>query len=181
MSTKWRYAVLFAVFVLCVFACAFGAVLQDRTIVRWIVPVGIAVGIGVVTAPVGFVLWRWLTGSQGMVVNALCHVVIVGCLVYPGFLAANMYLADSASEHVETVKVVGKSTQKHDTHRRVRRSTYVKSGVRYTYHIDVEFPDGTKKSIQLQKGAYNHYRQGRTYDFVMQKGLFGIPVIKDMG
>lgn len=181
MGAKWRYAAIIAALVICVSACAFGAVLQERTLVQWTVPVGIAAGAGLVTVMVGTRLWRWLTGSRSAVVNGLCHVLIVGALVYPGFLAANMYLADEASEHSETVTVVGKCTRKHDTHRRIRRNTYVKSGVRYTYHVEIAFPSGSRTTVQVPRSRYGHYRCGRQYDFVMCKGLFGIPVIKDMG
>lgn len=180
MSSWWRYAAWIGAGALCVVLCVYGTVVFDRTVVHVLVPVGVALVIAAVTLPLSRRLWPWLTDSSDRWVNALCHTAIIGSIAYSAFLSANIHLADPASGHVETVMVTDKQHKTHDTYRRIRKNRYVKDGVRHTYHVEFEFNGGTRKTVQVSNSLYRHYRNGCSYDLIMQKGLFGIPVIKDM-
>ncbi|MDE6305219.1 MAG: hypothetical protein K2L90_01370 [Muribaculaceae bacterium] len=180
MSDKWRYAALVAVALVCVVICVFGWVVYDRTVVPVMTPVAVAMGAALLTVPLSVRLWRRLVGSDNRWYNLICHIVIVGSVVYTGLLSANFYLADPSSTHTEDVTIESKSKKEHDKYQRIRRHSYRKIGVRYTYHIDVRFQSGFRKTIQVQRGAYRHYKPGNTYPFTLQRGLFGFPIVKDM-
>lgn len=180
MSAKWRSAILVIAGVGCIVAAIFGWLVYDKTLVDIAIPIGLSIGGVMVTSPISCKLWRWLTGSDNRWHNMACNLAVTGSVVFAAFLSANFYLADQSSGYTENITIENKWRKTHDTYQRIRRHSYRKTGVRYTYHMDVRFSSGFRKEMQIQRPAYNRYKTGGTYTFTMQRGLFGFPVIKDL-
>lgn len=154
--------------------------IYENTLSVWWIPVGTAGIIAAITCPF-YRKWVWLTGYTSKTVNLLCHLVCAGTLGYALFLSANYGLADSSSAHQEEVIVQQKFQKTHKKTRRVRKRTYVADGVRIEYYLLVTFKNGMEKNLPVPLSVYNKTRAGGTKTLTLQRGLFGLPVIKRKG
>lgn len=142
----------------------------------WI-PVGVALAVAGITAPFYALSWRRIVPWDSKVLNVLWHCLVacsVGAFIVMG---GNCYGARADSEYTETVIVVGRSQEKHDTYRRVGRNRHVKSGTRTDYKVSVMYPDSLVKKWPVSLNKYNRIRKGATYSVVMRTGMFGYPVV----
>lgn len=157
-----------------------GYMIYENTLSVWWIPVGAAGMVAGITFPF-YKKWVWLTTYDSKTVNLLCHLICVGTLGYLLFLSANYGLADSSSTHEEEVVVQQKFQKKHKKTRRVRKRTYVADGVRIEYYLLVTFKNGMEKNLPVPLSVYNKTRAGGTKILTLQRGFFGLPVIKRKG
>ena len=53
--------------------------------------------------------------------------------------------------------------------------------VRYEYYIGVVFGNGMRKDIPVTRSVYNRTRQGAPTELQLDRGLFGMPVVRKVG
>lgn len=154
--------------------------LYGKTIVEPWLPYGLAGVVGVASIAVSG-LWSGLTGTSRWWPNALYGFAVVGMVSAFAIIGGNYYMADESTSHPEAVEVVAKYREKHYKSRRVSRRVYTRGAPYWTYHVTVEFADGRQKSIEVPKKRYGNIKMGSVRELALQKGLFGMPVVKGGG
>jgi hypothetical protein len=161
------------------FIClGFGVAIYGHTITKWWIPVIPAAMVALGTAPMIFRKWERLVDMNSRIVNFLCHIFVFGSITYFLFLGLNDWCADPETIAVEHTEVIGKYQKAHTRYRRVSRRSRVADGQYYTYHIVVRFEDGREKELEVPFNTYRRTRNGSHRDLTVEKGLFGISVIK---
>lgn len=163
---------------LCFILCVFGYVCYEKTLVTWWRPVLVSAVVAVSTGLCLADRWRWLTASGNRTVNFLCHLYVVGTLGYAACMVSNYYVSDRASAVREEVVVQKRLKTAHKTYRRLSRNRMVPNGVRYAYAVVVAFADGVQKEIPVSFAEYKRTGRNRKKVLIVEKGLFGMPVIK---
>ncbi len=144
------------------------SIYSDTLMPVWI-PVGVALAVAGITAPFYALSWRRIVPWDSRVLNVLWHCLVacsVGAFIVMG---GNYYGARDDTEYTETVVVVGRSQEKHDTYRRVGRNRHVKSGTRTDYKISVMYPDSVVKKWPVSLTKYNRIRKGASFSVTMRK------------
>lgn len=165
------------VVVLALVSGSIGYAIFEDTLAPWWIPVGMAVAVAAVTFPF-YKKWCWLTESESKTINLICHFLCVGALAYGLFLAGNFGLADSGSTKEVTVTVLRKYVEEHRKTRRVGKHRYVSDGVRKQYYLEVMFEDGTVKALRVPISTYNKSQEDKPKTLVLQKGFFGLPIVR---
>jgi len=127
-------------------------------------------------------IWRWwrrITGSHKFIWNYLYGIVVIAAIISSAFYMSNYFLADPASKHPVTATVVNKYSREQAKRRTVgRRIIYVPGEKTYTYHIVLRFENGLEKERPLPIKKYLKVRIGDKMEYDVERGFFGIPVIK---
>lgn len=179
----------------CIVATAFlvlyvmAYIVFEKTVVEWWKPVVVGAVAIAVTGMTKMARWRWLTTTDDRTLNGLFHVYAVGAVAVGVFLLGNYWLpvrdndmtADGRAGYSETVVVEKKEIVERDKTQRVGRHRYRKTGVRYEYYIGVVFKNGMRKDIPVTHSVYNRTRQGATTELQLDRGLFGLPVVREVG
>lgn len=179
----------------CIVATAFlvlyvmAYIVFEKTVVEWWKPVVVGAVAIAVTGMTKMTRWRWLTTTDDRTLNGLFHVYAVGAVAVGVFLLGNYWLpvrdndmtADGRAGYSETVVVEKKEIVERDKTQRVGRHRYRKTGVRYEYYIGVVFENGMRKDIPVTRSVYNRTRQGTTTELQLDRGLFGLPVVREVG
>lgn len=158
-------------------ACGISYGIYTRTLVKWWIPVGVALCTAALTV-FCYRKWAWLTTTDNKAANLLCHFVCAGIIGYTLFLSGNLLLADPASTYQEEVVIVNKYQEKHKKTRRVGRHRYIPDGERIEYYITIAFDNGSTKNQSVTLRTYNKTRKGQHKVLTMQRGKFGYPVFK---
>ncbi len=161
------------------YGCAMG--LHGETIVEWWIPAAVAVAMALVSGAVFWKKWIWLTRVENALLNGLCHVVFATGLFLCIFYAVNYAFADKDTEHTEYVTVESKYTKTRHRSRRIGRNRYAQGEAYKVYYIGVGLPDGRIKEMSATLKEYNRVRRGDTLAFPVERGFFGVPVIKRRG
>lgn len=156
-----------------------GMAIFGRTIVKWWIPVAIALVPAILTAPLLMRRWEKLSDIPNRAVNIIIHIFVGGSVLYFALLGLNMAGADVKGEHVETTTVIQKYSKEHTRYRRVGRGRNIPNGTYKTYHIVLEFSDGRLKEQELPLSSYRNVRTGQHRDLKVARGLFGMPVIEN--
>lgn len=153
--------------------------LYSKTIasVFLICSVGVAAGFvcGLGTAP-GF---RRITFVKNRVAAYIVSSLMDASVVAALFLTLNYYCSDSGSSHKETVEIEDRYTQRHEGTRKVGKHRYQKITPYNTYHIRINI-GGREKNIELTEKQYSAYRDRNKVELTLERGLFGMDVIKEM-
>lgn len=161
-------------------AAVFGYVCCEKTHIKGWIPVAVSLTAALFTMPLLTARWRVFTGSDDRIVNRLCHLLAFGAAVYFAFMGGNYLLSNPASEYGERITVLKKI-------RKERRRTYrsghrIVRGKPYTVHyLDVSFPDGIRKRMQISPSLYNTCRENTPKTVTMRRGFFGFPVLRHFG
>lgn len=177
MKDFFRQVAMWGLLVIGLLLVSISVNLYGKTIVEPWLPYGIALLLGVASIAVSGV-WRCLTGTSRWWINALYGFAVVGALSAFAIIGGNYYMADESTAHTEEVKVVDKYREKHYKSRRVSRRVYTRGAPYWTYHVTVEFADGRRKPIEVTKKRYAKIKSGSIRELTLQKGLFGMPVVK---
>lgn len=177
MKDFFRQVAMWGLLVIGLLLVSISVNLYGKTIVEPWLPYGIALLLGVASIAVWGV-WRCLTGTSRWWINALYGFAVVGALSAFAIIGGNYYMADESTAHTEEVKVVDKYREKHYKSRRVSRMVYTRGAPYWTYHVTVEFADGRRKPIEVTKKRYAKIKSGSIRELTLQKGLFGMPVVK---
>ncbi len=177
MKDFFRQVAMWGLLVIGLLLVSISVNLYGKTIVEPWLPYGIALLLGVASIAVSGV-WRCLTGTSRWWINALYGFAVVGALSAFAIIGGNYYMADESTAHTEEVEVVDKYREKHYKSRRVSRRVYTRGAPYWTYHVTVEFADGRRKPIEVTKKRYAKIKSGSIRELTLQKGLFGMPVVK---
>ena len=77
--------------------------------------------------------------------------------------------------------VESKYTKTRHRSRRLGRNRYAQGEAYKVYYIGVGLPDGRIKEMSATLKEYNRVRRGDTLAFPVERGFFGVPVIKRRG
>lgn len=177
MKSKLVYTGRLTIIVLVLVLVVLGYVYYEKTLITWWEPVAVSFVAALLTAPLLFKYWKWLTGTDHRIVNMLCHAYVTGCLIYFFILGGNYLLADEESVVAEKVLVLDKKAETRELRQRVARHRYRTKTVRY-YYLNVQFDDGTCKKVPVSLTVYNRSRIGGYRTFKLQRGGWGFRVIK---
>jgi len=177
LKNAGRTVVAVAIFAMGVY----GYICYEKTLVAWWWPVVVA---GLTTllsvAPFGH-RWQWLSGSSDRTLNLICHLYAVSLFSYFVLLAGNYHLTAASSAHTEDAVVLRKEMRKKViTQRSGRRYRNIQRTV-YEYHFTLRFSDGSCKEIPVEQSDYNRIHTEGHCTLNLQKGLFGLQVIKAIG
>lgn len=174
VHTSLRYTAA----VVCFLLYIAGYIFYCDTIITWWYPIAAAMVPAIITAKQFYGKWSIMTGSDNRIFNIICHLYVVGAVLYSSLLGANYLFADSTTEHKVQATVISKYKKTHKKYRTVGRRRTISNGTYDSYHICLGFADGTKKSMSVQLNTYNKTRTGGTKTLNLQKGFLGFTVIK---
>lgn len=97
-----------------------------------------------------------------------------------GFYSLNYFRSDPASTEPCQATVASKYTEEHYHTRRVSRNRVVRGQPYTVYFISLELPDHKMKNMEVSAGEYAKIRTGQSLPLQVEKGLLGVPVIKNM-
>lgn len=129
----------------------------------------------------GFPLWRcWkcITSSDKPIWNYLLNTLVAAAVLGSAFFIPNFIFSDRDSNHSVKATVMEKFSREQSKRRTVgRRIIY--TGEKYrTYHIRLRFDNGLEKERPVDLHQYMRIHTGDKIDYNVERGLFGIPVIK---
>ena len=181
MKVKTRKSLVLCVFSLLVIAgIGLALALQWKTLVEWWKPALICV---LPAFAAGFLLARCIRaayGGMGILLSRAAGVVLAFSVFLCSFYALNYFKSDSASAEVVCARVASKHSEEEYQMRRIGRNRYVRGQKQMVYSLVIKLPDGAVRKIRVPVGEYVKTRVGRKVDVLIEKGLFGIPVIKDI-
>jgi len=96
-------------------------------------------------------------------------------------IGLNFMLTDFSSLPEVKAEVVDKYSETHYRSRRVGRNRYTRGEPYKVYYLDLRLPDGRLKEMSATLGQYNRRHKGDTVALPVERGLFGVPVIKRRG
>lgn len=156
------------------------AVLQNNTIIEWWKPVSICIPIALIFGFIMSGVIRQLTNFSKYFWNIIIGSVFSFSLLIGSFYSLNYYKSDEASQQKYSARVVNKFSEDHYHSQRVSRS-HVRRGEKYkVYFINVELQNGSTKKIEIPVKEYIRIKEGKHVTLHIEKGLFGIPVIKNL-
>lgn len=154
-----------------------GHILFESTVVpRWI-PMGVAGILAVSTIRLSK-RWRVLTSSSNNIANVICHLVCVVCVGCWLVMASNYYLRDKENPQEVAVSITERHAENKERQNKIGKHRYRTTIVR-KYYIEVVFGDGTVKKLDVSHAFYDAV-QGDILPLVLEKGLWGFPVITNL-
>lgn len=152
------------------------AIHHDTLINGWW-PIAIATVVAVITSMWGWKLWIWLTDMKAVWINCIVHIVITTSILLASFYSVNYWAADRASEISRQVEITSKYYKIHHRTNRTGRRSYSRGTPYKVYFIEITFPSGRTKELQLPYSEYHRLKTGSKITLQVQRGFFGIPVI----
>lgn len=153
--------------------------LQHNTFVNGWIPFSIAAVVGTTTGIWGWKMWRRLTGSESVWINFPAHAVFFTGMVLFAIYALNYYCADPATAHEEQAVVARRYTKTRHRTERVGRRGYRQGAPYKVYFIELDFPGGRSKDMELSRSQYVSRHKGDTVTLSLREGLLGLTVIRD--
>lgn len=150
----------------------------DTLMPLWI-PIASAAVIAGVTALFYVDSLNCIVPGKSRMLNVLWHVFLMGAVGAFIVLGGNYYGAMKNTEYTDTVTVVNRFTETHDTYRRIGRHHRVKNGTRTDYKIIIMCPHDISRKRPVSIEKYNKVKVGDTYSVTMRRGLLGYPVMVD--
>lgn len=169
--------VAIAVFILTVISGGGAAFFMGRTLMSAMYIVVPSVAFGFILSYLLIGVSYRISGSRNFLMNYIGAGVFLSAIAALMFLMGNFTLKGT-ERHIEEATVERVFSRKEHHTRRVGRR-YVSSGQSYkVYYMELVFRDGQKKQIRLGRNPSQRYRKGTRLELSVEKGLFGIPVIK---
>lgn len=181
-SIRLHYVIITLLLMLLILSAAAAAGLHGNTLIVWWKP---AVTCIILSLPAGaFIAGRckWiaqLTHSSVRAVNFIIASSASVVITLGMFYSINYFCADTTTKHAEKAVVLSKYREKHYRTRRLSRNRSVRGENYYMYHLSLRFADGLTKDITVPPQQYSKVRTGDSIIYAIQRGLFGIPVIKN--
>lgn len=167
-------AILFFSIILIIVAIFFTGITLVKAWQPWCIIILSALGSGIP-------LWhRWtsITGSEKPVWNYLFNTVVAAAVFGGGFFLTNYIFSDHGSKHPVEAIVVSKYSREQAKRRTVGRRVIYTAEKYHTYHILLRFDNGLEKEQPVEVSRYLRIRQGDKITYNVERGLFGIRVIK---
>lgn len=148
--------------------------LHDATLVEWWKPVAVSV----VAAVVFTGLFSALRKGEVLSVDSAMMLVWSGCVFCGLFYVSNYCFSDPDSRRVEDVTVVRRFKEERYRTRRLNRHTTVRGEKYYVERVEIAFGDGRRKSVRVSPSRYSRIRTGSLLRVNVEKGAFGVDVMK---
>lgn len=176
-KAKTAVAILLTFVVIAALGMAF--VLQESTLVRWWIPVLASFP---VAAALALPLERAVGGLTGWSSRAARYAAAFAAafsITVGTVYTLNFYLSSRTSARSVEAVIAGKHSEERHRSRRAGRR-YTASGEKYyEYYLDVLMPDSTRRKIKVSASGYVNTRSGSPATLTIERGLFGMDVIKD--
>lgn len=154
-------------------------VLHRNTIVAWQWPVIISLIVGATVALNFRSFIAYLTGVANTAVNYAVAAAFVFAISIGAFYTVNYYWSDPDTVVTCRAEVTRKYREEHYQVRRLSRNRTVHGQKYYVYFMEIRLHDGRLKPMSITAGEYSRLKAGRSVDLAVEKGFFGIPVIKN--
>ena len=178
LSKTLRTAGRVAVAVVVVIMLCMGIALQKDTLVAVWKPMAICVPAAVLTGLLPPEAFSTLTGTMKPLWNRLAAAAIAFSLLFGGLYSLSYFFADKDSAQMMRVEVVNKFTEERHQMKRVSRKVYTR-GPRYNvYCLQLEYPDGSLRKIEVSASEYIRIRRGNKVTLELRQGLLGVPVVR---
>lgn len=161
-----------------VFFAIMGMIYLEKTLVSFWVPAGIAVGVAIVSLLPGIKIWKALFPIRKIWVAALAHTVFAGVLVFFLIMCVNYTGTDFEKGETVTAEISGKFIKERTRTNRGRRHHGGYHTKYNTWHIELTFPDGRKKELQISHDTYYRLRNGGHIELKVARGSLGMDVIE---
>lgn len=164
-------------FSLIVIGCIFQ---RQNTLVEWWKPVAISL---LPSGAMGILLSKVmsrLTKINNMAINCLCGLLFSFAILYGGFHILNFCFSTTDAREQISATVINKYSEEHYQPRMVSRNFIVRGHKYMEYKLTLRLPDGKTKNMKVSVSQYRKIRNRETLQLEIQKGMFGVPVIKDM-
>lgn len=180
-SSKKSTAVLVVLVIIAVLEYSIGYVLGNYTMASY--PIVMCVSF-LFAAIIGFFtlnLWRLASGSENIGIN-----ITIGTVFLTGFISALFYILNFScskenTHHTETAIVIDKRKEVRHKTKRISRRHYTQGEPYNVYYLDIQFNNGTVKPYSIKQRQYSRFRIGDSINVQIEKGLFGLNVIKRNG
>ncbi len=168
------------VIVLTLGASGMAVLLSQNTLIAWWWPVMACVlpawVIGVMLN--GFT--GRLTGFGSRLANCVAGSIVMFSVLICTFYSINFYGSshDTAADY-ESV-IVNKHTEERYRTKRLSRNRTVRGEKYNVYCVVVRLPDSKTRKFEVSAGEYSRVRQGQSLRLHIERGLLGVPVVKDL-
>lgn len=142
--------------------------------IPWVVTAAVALATGLHLAP----LCRVFTGSTRFILNYDIYSFISTGVLTGLFFSLNYFLSDPSSACGVNADVTRIYSETRYHTRRVGRRVVGRGNPYKVYNADVVLPGGRTKTIPLTLSEYNSSRHSTVMTVEVEKGFFGLPVIK---
>lgn len=181
-SIRLHYVIITLLLMLLILSAAAAAGLHGNTLTVWWKP---ALACVIFSLPAGaFIAGRckWiaqLTHSSVRAVNFIIASSASAVITLGMFYSINYFCADTTAKHAEKAVVSSKYREKRHRTRRLSRNRSVRGEDYYIYYLSLRFADGLTKDITVPPQQYSKVRTGDSIIYAIQRGLFGVPIIRD--
>ena len=155
--------------------------IYSNTIVNPWIPIASAAIIALVSVPPCARWWKFVTQCHQPWINGLCHVIFTGSLLLFIFYFSNFYFAKHDTIHTERAVIERLYSETHYKTKRISRRTYGRGEPYQQYYMEVRLEDGRSKNLSLKLDDYRRLKRMDTVQLKMERGLWGIPVIRREG
>lgn len=158
----------------------FSITLHHDTLINGWWPLGISAAVAIITSLWGWQLWKWLTDMRAVWVNCIVHIIVTTSVLLLLFYSINYYGSRPSSEITRDVEITSRYYKIHHHSNRTGRHSYSRGAPYKVYFIQITFPSGRTKDLQLPYSEYRRLHKGSHLSLQLQRGFFGIPVIKNL-
>lgn len=169
--------ILFVLFL--IFSIGAILALGDRTFIAWWIPCSLSLVFAVPLALVSISFWQWFTLLRNRYVNFGVGIVCFFLFLSAAFYSAN-FIFSSSDHKLTEVSIERKYTKTRHRSKRVGRNRYVQGEPYTVFYIDIRFPDGRERSLEIKGTEYMKCRKNGKATIETARGLFGPEVIKGM-
>lgn len=181
MKASAKRSLALSCFMLVMIACiGLAMALQRSTLVEWWQPAAICILPACAAAFVLAGAFMRLCGIKSAVIGRIGAAAVAFSLLLGSFYALNYFKSDPSSARIVSAGVSSKHSEEKYQMRRVGRNRYVRGQKQMAYHVVVELPGMKAKEVDVSAGEYVRMRVGRRVDARVERGLFGLPVIKSI-
>ena len=156
------------------------AVLQEKTLVAWWIPVTVCALISIPVSLALQIIVRKLTDFKNPLWNILGAFVLSLAIFTGSFYILNYYGSDASSAETYYAPIVKKYTQERYHTKRISRNRVTRGEKYRVYFIKLEMPDGKEKKIEVSAGQYSRIKVGKRLNLQLESGLFGVTVIRNL-
>ncbi len=152
--------------------------LQADTLISPWIPLTLAAAAGAASSDLSWQWWSRISGIANRWICSACHLTVITGILAAAFYSSNYFLADKHCSQQLPAVVESRYTETHYHTRRIGRNRYVQGEPYKVHYARVRFDDGHTKAVLLPLKKYKSTRIGDTITYKLQRGLFGIPVLK---
>lgn len=160
-------------------AIGFSIGIHSFTLVVWWKPVAVC---AILAVPATLWLARHVRRLTRPIMNYLEYpfaYILSFSLLLGTFYGSNYFISDPTSAYEYKAPVIKKYSQLRKHTQKIGRRGY-KEVKYHIYSIEIRMEDGKIKKIDKPLSEYNRIKKGSFLNLRIEKGLFSIPVIKNM-